>query len=196
MNQRLISLRAYARSRDERGLPGGTLRAVQKAIEAGRITPIAGKIDPDVADIQWERNTDPAQQKRGAPGALDQLEAAASAPPAAEVQTSAPRGDDGSASGDQRSRIREAARSEAARAELLEYELGLKRGTLILTEDVKRAAFEKARIARDALLAIPDRLAPLLAAEQDPAQVHAILAQELRRVCSELSAGEDKPTRQ
>lgn len=54
----LMSQRAYARHRAERGLPGGTLRAVQKAIAAGRIqlTP-DGLIDPDAADAAWEANS-------------------------------------------------------------------------------------------------------------------------------------------
>jgi hypothetical protein len=88
------------------------------------------------------------------------------------------------------------ARADAARAELLHLELDLKRGNLVRAEDVRKAAFDKARVARDRLMAIPDRLAPLLAAESDPRKVHALLASELHKVCAELAAGEDKPTRQ
>jgi hypothetical protein len=55
----LISLRAYARHR------GCTIRAVQKAIESGRISTIDGRIDPVAADADWRRNTriqlDPGQ---------------------------------------------------------------------------------------------------------------------------------------
>lgn len=204
----LISLRAYARLRRERALPGGSLRAVQKAIAAKRIRLIDGKIDPEVADIQWDRNTDPDQQKRGAsggtPSSLGELETPPREPGhngsgavAAGVQTSAPAGNGGSqAHDDQVSRIREAARADAARAELLHLELDLKRGNLVRAEDVRKAAFDKARVARDRLMAIPDRLAPLLAAESDPRKAHALLAEELHRVCAELAAGEDKPTRQ
>lgn len=201
----LISQRAYARSRDVRGLPGGTLRAVQKAIAAGRIRLVDGKIDPETADLQWDRNTDPDQQKRGASGgALENDPATVTdaarpsesvgASPAALMQTSASTPSVHQV--DQANRIREAARADAARTALLEYELAEKRGQLVRRDEVRKAAFDKARIARNALLAIPDRLAPLVAAETDPTKVHALLAAELRRVCAELAAGEDTPTRQ
>lgn len=195
----LISQRAYARSRKERGLPGGSLAAVQKAIDSGRIRLIDGQIDPDVADIQWERNTDPDQQKRGAGGGLGTSlagEGRALAPPLQTSAQEAPAEDRRPQSDDQVSRIREAARADAARAELLEYQLEEKRGNLVKADEVRRAAMEKARVARDALRGLPDRLATLLAAESDPAKVHARLSEEIDRVCRELSAGEAAPTRQ
>jgi hypothetical protein len=55
-----LSLRAYARSRKERGLTGGSLQAVQRAIETGRIVKAAdGKIDPTAADSDWDEKTHP-----------------------------------------------------------------------------------------------------------------------------------------
>jgi hypothetical protein len=182
-------------------LPGGSLAAVQKAIEAGRIRLINGKIDPEVADIQWERNTDPTQQKRGASGgSLDWTSSSLHRPPtpaatprtSADVCTGVP--PEARLMRTSVSRIREAARADAARAELLEYELEQKRGNLVRAEDVKRAAFEKARVARDALMAIPDRLAPLLAAESDPAKVHAILVSRSSARCA-LSSPPAKTSR-
>ena len=56
----LLGIRAYALSRKERGLPGGTHQAVRKAIASSRITLVAGKIDPDAADYQWSTNTAPS----------------------------------------------------------------------------------------------------------------------------------------
>lgn len=55
----VVSLRAYARSRKERGLPGGTLSAVQKAIKAGRIFAVDGGIDPNDADARWDPSATP-----------------------------------------------------------------------------------------------------------------------------------------
>lgn len=46
----LISRADYARRR------GISQTAIHKAIKSGRITPIDGRIDPEVADIQWEKN--------------------------------------------------------------------------------------------------------------------------------------------
>lgn len=54
-----MSARGYAASRRARGLPGGTLRAVQEAIQAERIPVRAdGRIDPAAADQAWELTTD------------------------------------------------------------------------------------------------------------------------------------------
>jgi hypothetical protein len=54
----LLSKRGYARHRAERGLPGGTLAAIQRALREGRIaTDGDGKIDPKPADQAWADNT-------------------------------------------------------------------------------------------------------------------------------------------
>ena len=56
-------------------------------------------------------------------------------------------------------------------------------------EEVAAAAFNKARIARDALLSIADRLAPILAAQSDAAAIHAALSSEIRTALQELTGG-------
>jgi hypothetical protein len=75
-----ISLRAYAKRR------GCVLRAVQNAIESGRIAaastrdPVTGYlngVDPELADRLWARNTDPVEAARSArpsPGGSSRLE--------------------------------------------------------------------------------------------------------------------------
>jgi hypothetical protein len=54
-------------------------------------------------------------------------------------------------------------------------------------------AADTARKTRDALLAVPDRIAALLAAETDPARVHAVLSNELKQalhgIADRYSAG-------
>jgi phage terminase Nu1 subunit (DNA packaging protein) len=86
----LLSHRAYAAHRAAKGLPGTTHRAVQKAIEKGRITLVNGKIDPALADVQWAENTNEdmrrslaqeenARKRRGYPS-----QAPAAAAPAAD----------------------------------------------------------------------------------------------------------------
>ena len=56
-----VSLRAYAKHR------GVTLKAVQKAIESGRIrTNADGKLDTDRADADWARNTGPKVKRTAA----------------------------------------------------------------------------------------------------------------------------------
>ena len=65
----LITQAEYARRRKV------SREAVRKAIESKRITgiPHQGRVmlDPDVADIQWARNTNVDQQQRGAPGQFE-----------------------------------------------------------------------------------------------------------------------------
>lgn len=58
----MLSQRAYAKHRKELGLPGGTLRAVQKAIRDQRIQIVDGKINPEQADAAWHENTNPLKQ--------------------------------------------------------------------------------------------------------------------------------------
>ncbi len=46
-------------------------------------------------------------------------------------------------------------------------------------ESVEREAFRVARVVRDAMLSLPDRLAALVTAETDQAKNHAILTKEI-----------------
>jgi hypothetical protein len=169
----LIGLRAYARRR------GVTLGAVQKAIATGRIRLIDGKIDPEVADIQWARNTDAAQQ-RGQAAVASMASATAIVPRAARAEPA----DEGSGLQLLESR----ARREQAMAELAELELAEKRGELVAVADVQKALVPKLLGVRDALDTLADRLAPLLAAETDPAKVYAVLKTEHRQILAQLSS--------
>ena len=54
---------------------------------------------------------------------------------------------------------------------------------------MKSAAFSKARIARDSLLNIPDRIAAVLAAEDDQEKIHALLSSEIRQALGDLTGG-------
>lgn len=49
----LLTQAEYARHRKARGLPGGT----REAVDEGRTPAVDGRIDPVVADRQWEQNT-------------------------------------------------------------------------------------------------------------------------------------------
>lgn len=143
MNARrdLISQAEYARRR------GVAKSAVAKAVAEGRITLIDGKVDEEVANIQWERNTR-ARAASGQPrghvstppaSLLDDAQrdaAPAPAPPAPQPDTgySAAR-----------------ARREQAEAETAEIQLAKLRGELCSAQDVARGGFEAARELRDAL---------------------------------------------
>ena len=79
----------------------------------------------------------------------------------------------------------------AALNEQLEYET--RRGELIPRDVVERTVFGLARAAQEALRAIPDRLAPMLAAESDPHVVHQLLDRELRIVIQQIAAAQPVP---
>ena len=177
-----MGLREYARHREAQGLCGNTLASVQKAIASGRISTIADekgkpKIDPEVADIQWGRNTDPDQSAR-ANGGRD-----VSPPPSS---ASAPgRGDsderDSNAYWDAKTR------REVAEASLAERKLEELSGNLVRREAVERAAYESGRMLRDMVLSVPTRLAAELAAVTDPQKIEQRIRAELRHVLDELA---------
>ena len=66
-----------------------------------------------------------------------------------------------------------------ARATREEMDLKVRTGELIETSKVEHEAFTVARIARDGMLTIADRVAALVTAETDQVKVHALLTQEI-----------------
>lgn len=175
----LVSLRAYAKHR------GVSLRAVQKAIQSGRIQTTAdGSIDTAQADADWERNTGP---RAGRSIALP------SPPPRPAAQPSAPeppRAELGATGGLDYARARAVRENYLARLAKLEYEERL--GKLLSRDEVTVAAFNRFRTFRDGMLNIPDRVAAVLAAETDPAKVHEVLRTEIRKALLEFA---DNPNR-
>lgn len=172
----LLSFRGYAKRR------GVSPEAVSKAVETGRISTVNDvqgrrKIDPEVADIQWKAKTDALQAQRAA-GLQTRAQPA-------EIDDS-PDGDIPDVPGlsDERRRV------ESARASMFELDLAEKLGEMVRADEVRRAAFEKARAARDALMGLADRLAPLVAPESDRAKCHDLIATEARRICTQLAAGD------
>lgn len=162
----LLTLRAYARRR------GVTPAAVRQALHAGRIVGVkSGKywrIDPDAADVAWAARSDLAQQERGA------LVQVANTLTRADAVRGAGDVEDGGTLLAQKERV------QTLKAELLELELAERRGDLVRVADVERAYAEKLIAAREAFLALPDRLAAKITAESDATRVHAMLADEIR----------------
>lgn len=148
--RQLVSLRAYARHRQQLGLVGQTLPAVRKAIASGRITAIEGKIDPEVADIQWAAHTDAVQQARGARGGH--------APkPVPSGQVEAMPGPFGVSTG-RGAYFDERARREKIEADMAEIELARLRGELVPLSEVHADARGLAGELVQQMEAIPDRI--------------------------------------
>lgn len=164
----LITQAEYARRR------GVDPTSVRDAIRAGRITLIDGKIDPDVADVQWARNSrarvrtgqEPPQRNPSAPAADDDLTA-----PRLLTYEEARR------------------RRELAEAQKAELQLAELQGDLIRTADVRAAYAKRAAGLREALLQIPARLAAVVAAEADQAKCHDLLQAELHQVLAQITEG-------
>ena len=77
---------------------------------------------------------------------------------------------------------------EAYLARLAKLEFEQRSGRLVDADEVRAQIFGLGRRLRDALMGLPDRLAPVLAGETDQAEVHRLLAQEILTSLAELSA--------
>ena len=141
-----LSQRAYAAHR------GVSHTAVQRAIREGRISTLPdGRINPAVADEEWEQNT--LYGKGNGPS--------------------------------QYVTARTVHETYRARLAKLDYEERI--GKLLPRDEVVATAFKRYRQFRDHMLNIPNRIAPVLAAETDPIRVHEILATEIRDALGEFA---------
>ena len=177
----LLTQAEYARSRKDRGLPGGSREAVRKAVDEQRISAFGPDklIDQQLADSQWARNT---RARVGATDAsadasdrtgdlLSGSGEAAQAPTATSPATPAP-------DGYSAARVR----TEMANAQLAELELARKRGEVRDVADINRGGFDIARELRDALDSSVNTLAAELAVLDNADACAKILRQHNRTI--------------
>jgi len=181
LERELVSQREYARRR------GISNVSVHRAVVSGRISTVDGKIDPAVADREWIENTDQSKPRNRVTGSPKHTRSSSEPP-----QPMPMAGSDGSAGG--AIAVTGYARARAARelyqAQLLKLDLEERNETLVRADMVRIGAFNMARKTRDQLIALPERLATILAATTDPAEVQRILEDETERICEELSDAE------
>lgn len=175
--------------------------AVHKAIKAGRVT-IAARTPtsnrplvawPKVQD-DWMENSD--QAKRSHVGSRGSPKREADPEPEVKLATSgrpdeAPEQPTAAASDAPRgapSYAQSRAVREAYQARLAKLEFEERSGKLIDADQVKVRAFKMARSARDALLTLPDRLAPILASSTDVQEIHRLLLDDIERTCQRISS--------
>ncbi len=160
VDSKLITQAEYSRHR------GCSREAVRQAVESERITTFGPEklIDATLADAQWQRNTRARASTKASPAA----------PVAADDH------DDHAAGGGSYHDWR--TRREAAEAQAAEMRLREQAGELVRADDVRHAHARRLAALRDALLQIPARLAPVLAAETDQRAVHDALQAELYAV--------------
>ncbi len=172
-----LSIAAYARHR------GVSHVAVLKAIKSGRIEKETdGTIDATKADAAWSRNTNKAQQRP--PRSETPVTIKASAP--AETHLSPPIVNSGPSYAQSR------AVKEAYHARLAKLSYEEKSGSLIKIDAVKVSWFNILRVMRDRVLNLPDRLAPVLAAETDPKKVRDLLEEDLRLILNDAADAIEK----
>ncbi|WP_429611400.1 hypothetical protein [Variovorax sp. W2I14] len=150
--------------------------AVTKAAQAGRISLIDGKIDPMIADAQWKANTRARMPARAA-----RDDAGLPAEGAVGGSEVAPESE-----GYWNSR----GRREAAEAEMAELKLAEQRKELIRVLAVETVWAGLLAAAREHLLQIRARLAPLLAAESDVFKIEQMLDAEHNQALQMLSAAD------
>lgn len=73
----------------------------------------------------------------------------------------------------------------AAKIAQLNYEQ--KAGKLCRVDDVQRAAADTARVTRNSLLTIPDRIAPIIASEKDIKKISKLITTEINASLENLS---------
>lgn len=177
----LLTQAEYARSRKNRGLPGGSREAVRKAVEEQRISVFGPDklIDQQLADSQWARNTRARVGATDASGhvsgpAGDLLSGAADVAPAPVAPTTAAPAPDGYTAA--------RARTELATAQLTELELARKRAEVRDVADVTRGGFDIAREVRDAMDSSVNTLAAEMAVLDNADACARVLRQHYRAI--------------
>jgi phage terminase Nu1 subunit (DNA packaging protein) len=171
----LMTFAAYSRHR------GVSKQAVTKAIAAGRISVVVenGKrfVDSDVADVEWERNSQHDQRRIP----IQDEDSQAPVQSEGEQKTPATEGPSGTQSYTKNRAVR-----EHYNARLAKLSFEQRSGKLVEEEQVKKEAFVIARRVRDSLLAIPDRVAAELVNEPNQFRIHARLTEEIRKALISL----------
>lgn len=173
-----VTKTAYAAMR------GVSRQAVHKAIREGKLKGAVdeqGRIIIAVADRLWAANTDPSighhgQLKQRAVRSSDEM-----------VERAIQVGVDPNAV----PTLLESKTLEAAyRAKLAQIEYEEKTGELVSVEQVKKEAFRLARIVRDGMFGIADRIAAEVAGISDPFVIHKKLTDEIRSALAEVKTHE------
>lgn len=186
-----LSIQDFARSRNK------SRTAIYKAIREGRIREAVhrndgGKIvlDADLADLELSRNTEPAmiRDPEAIRAGIEATRDPTAGPlfrdqPPAQAQERRPNPEERSSKSLSSSRAALAAYE--ARLRKLDYEERI--GRLVSTDMVKVELFRVNRMIRDALLAVPDRVAPVLAGETSEEKIRAHLSRELGAVLKSMS---------
>lgn len=202
----ILSLRQYAEHRKARGLRGGSLRAVQKALETDRIHAApGGGIDPEPADREWASNTDGMKAHDAITAAAAQGAPEEAPPQPAALHSSAisePEGLRARTTGDHAMATQQPALDLAPpagslasaqrdlvglKAEKAELELQRLRGEVISVEEVEATVGGLIAAAQARLLVVAHKVGEEVARTTDPVMCRHIIDHAIREALEELS---------
>ena len=140
-----------------------------------------GKIDAEASDAALNTSLDQAKGLRRGGNITS------SAPTSGVPQSEIPIGEGAPRTKNDKSYWADKAREQAAVATLAEMKALQQAGALVPAAGVRKAAAETARSLRNAMLAIPDRISPVLD-PGNPARAHKLLTDEIQKALRELSS--------
>jgi len=169
-----LSIRAYARHR------GVSHVAVKKAIDTGRITPLAdGTLDPEKADQEWAQNTLISRKKT--PESLKANTLKPSQKPAEPLSAPPPSSNT--------SLLQARTANEVVKAQTNKVRLAQLKGELVDRSQAIAHVFKLARAERDAWMSWPSRISSQMAADLDidAHALHVALEEQVRQHLKELA---------
>ena len=170
-----LSIRAYARHR------GVSHVAVKKAIDTGRITPLAdGTLDPDQADQEWAQNTLISRKKT--PESAQKEKTLKPSQEPAETFSAPPQSSNTSL-------LQARTANEVVKAQTNKVRLAQLKGELVDRSQAIAHVFKLARAERDAWMSWPSRISSQMAADLDidAHALHVALEEQVRQHLKELA---------
>lgn len=164
----LVSRAEYAKRR------GVAPRTIGKYVQRGIIPLHGNKIDPEEATLCLERHL-------VVPFGVDRKTVGTRSPGDKAKNNTQLYGSKATSFVNARTREKE------IKVQMLELDLKLKTGEMVMVKDVELAAFTMARKIRDRMLNIPDRVAAIVAAETDEVEVRNIILFQIENELSDLS---------
>lgn len=168
--KKLMTKAEYSRFR------GVSDSAVSKAIKSNRVVCVPHEnqmwVDVEASEIAWQQNTD-----------FSQTRTAEQTTPLKYRDENDPKPTEPKLANFADAR----AQRERIEARIRGLELERRLGKLINADEVATQAYADGRKVRNAMRAIPDRLAPILAAETDVHKLHTMLLREIDNVLEGLS---------
>lgn len=176
---------------------GVSVAAVSRAVDDGRLKTSfvvkngCIKFKPIEAMAEWNANTKPnnlsvvsKEKPPKKPVITDDNKV--TLPPKATKKVTELEPDDPPSEIDEYSLVDIKKRRELAQAKIAEHELSVMLSKTYDSEDIEKAAFEVARVVRDGLMNVPNRVADKLVTMTDRTEICKLLEKEIRQVLEHL----------